>query len=325
MPQQMIILLVVLFISLSLGMAAAMLILNRKQSQKRALSIISGKSVTAADENSKDAMDKKRADLAKKLQNNQTPKTKKSAVLRDLLRQAGYTNTPVKKFWIYSFVTGIILTLIIKLLGQGLFITGLFWIIGTFGLPRMYLKMKAKRRQKKFLEEMPDALESMVRLLKAGMPIGEAISMVAREFSGPVGDEMSKVYDEQKIGIPLAEACQNAAERMPITEMQMFATGITIQQQTGSSLSEILTNLARVIRARFRLKRKVLALSSEAKSSAAIIGSLPILVAGGLYAINPAYMDPLFYTLKGKFFLGGAGSMMLVGSLIMRQMINFKV
>ncbi len=325
MPDHIIILVISLFVAMVFGMAGSILILNRKQSQKRAISIISGKPLAATEDSTKEILDKRRAEMAKKLHDNEGPKTKKTAALRDLLRHAGLSNFSIKKFWMVSIASGAIFSIAMLMLGQGPLVISFFWVIGTFGLPRLFLKMKAKNRQKKFLEEMPDALESMVRLLKAGMPIGEAISMVAREFSGPVGDEMSKVYEEQKIGISLSEACQHAAERMPITEMQMFATGITIQQQTGSSLSEILSNIARVIRARFRLKRKVQALSSEAKSSAIIIGALPILVASGLYAINPHYMEPLFYTFKGKLFLSGAGGMMLFGSLVMRQMINFKV
>ncbi len=326
MPQQAIIFLVVMFVALILGMMGVVLMLNRREAQRRSLSIIAGKaSFGNGDESAKDLLDRRRADLAKKLQQNEAPKTKKTAVIRDLLRQAGVGQVPVKHFWFASLFAGILLCLIAKLLTDGFVLAGLMFAIGFLGLPRLILKIMARRRQKKFLEELPDALESMVRLLKAGMPIGEAISMVSREFTGPVGEEMSKVYDEQKIGISLAEACQHAAERMPITEMQMFATGITIQQQTGSSLSEILTNLARVIRSRFRLKRKVQALSSEAKSSAAIIGALPILVASGLYGINPEYMLPLFITAKGKMWLTGAGTMMAVGSLVMRQMINFKV
>ncbi|HOO52453.1 MAG TPA: type II secretion system F family protein, partial [Alphaproteobacteria bacterium] len=227
--------------------------------------------------------------------------------------------------WGFSAISGVAVTLLMMISGKGPVLVILGAFVGALGLPRLFLKIKISRRQRAFLEDFPDALEAMVRLLKAGMPIGEAISMVSREFNGPVGEEMSRVYDEQKIGITLADACMHAAERMPITEMQMFATGIAIQQQTGSSLSEILMNLARVIRARFRLKRKVQALSSEAKSSAAIIASLPVLVAAGLYAINPDYMYPLFYTLKGKFFLFGALGMMGFGALVMRQMINFKV
>ncbi len=317
--------LVSMIVSVILGMSGLLLMSNRKDQQKRNLSIIAGQSVASAGEVEKNERDKRRLDMAKKLQESSSVRSKKSAEIKYMLLQAGFIDTPIRKFWIASAITGVAVTLLLLILGQSKIIIVLGAFIGFFGLPRLYLKFKVKRRQKKFLEEFPDALEAMVRLLKAGMPIGEAISMVSREFTGPVGEEMSRVYDEQKIGISLAEACAHSAERMPITEMQMFATGIAIQQQTGSSLSEILTNLARVIRSRFRLKRKVQALSSEAKSSAAIIAAMPVLVAAGLYAINPEYMGPLFYTLKGKIYLFGAIGWMAIGTLVMRQMINFRV
>lgn len=325
MSVPMIVLIVVLSVLIVGGMVGVLHFLNRQEKKKRTLQIIAGQSVQDDSNSPKKNADKRRADLAKKLQQNENPKAKKSAGLADMLRQAGWGHIAPKKFWLISLGFGLALFLITKLTGQALPIVIMSWAVGTFGLPRMVLKFRISRRQKKFLEEFPDALESMVRLLKAGMPVGEAIAMVSREFTGPVGEEMSKVYDEQKIGISMAEACLHAAERVPITEMQMFATGIAIQQQTGSSLSEILTNLARVIRARFRLKRKVQALSAEAKASAMIIGALPILVGAGLTLINPDYMFPLFYTLKGKFLLSGAVAWMCIGVLVMKQMINFRV
>ena len=321
----MIILIVFLTILIVGGMIFLLSFLNRQEQKKRTLQIITGQVVADDSDRNKNNSDKRRADMARKLQQNDSPKTKKSNLLIDLLRQAGWGHIAPKKFWVFSVGLGLFLFLLVKFSGQSVPIALMAFVFGTFGLPRMILKFRIGRRQKKFLEEFPDALESMVRLLKAGMPVGEAIAMVSREFTGPVGEEMSKVYDEQKIGISLAEACLHAAERVPITEMQMFATGISIQQQTGSSLSEILTNLARVIRSRFRLKRKVQALSAEAKASAMIIGSLPVLVATGLSFINPDYMFPLFYTLKGKFLLGGAIGWMTCGILVMKQMINFKV
>lgn len=319
------VLIVVLSVLLVGGMAGVYIFLNHKEQKKRTLQIITGQALTDDTEAKKNSADKRRADLAKRLQNEEGQKVKKSASLSDSLRQAGWGHIPPKKFWMISMGLGFALMFFGKITGQAMPVVIMLGIFGAFGLPRLALRFRINRRQKKFLEEFPDALESMVRLLKAGMPVGEAISMVSREFTGPVGEEMSKVYDEQRIGISLGEACVHAAERMPITEMQMFATGITIQQQTGSSLSEILTNLAKVIRARFRLKRKVQALSAEAKASAMIIGSLPILVGAGLSLINPDYMFPLFYTLKGKFYLGGAIAWMCVGIAIMKQMINFKV
>jgi tight adherence protein B len=311
-------------ILLAVIVMAYFLVSSRRVQQERLKSIIQGGS-GAFTLSEGEQRNKRRADLAKKLQTQGKDTEKKKNAIRDLLNYAGLSHVPVKKFWIASAISGVIFVILAAMMKASPLVIGLMFIIGFMGFPKFVLNFLIGRRQKKFLEEFADALESMVRLLKAGMPVGEAIAMAAREFEGPVGEEMARIYDEQKIGIPMAEACVNAARRMPVTEMQMFATGITIQQQTGSSLSEVLLNLAKVIRARFRLKRKVEALSAEAKASAMIIGALPILVAGGLYAVNPEYMEPLFFTPKGKMYLFGAIGWMLMGILIMRQMINFKV
>lgn len=326
MSQEMIIGLGILAVAILLTMIAYFLRSNRQEQQRRTLSVIYGKAAGPVKESARDLQDRRRADLARKLQqNNESATKKKNGGIRDRLNQAGLDHVPTKKYWIICVVVAVLVMVLSFVSGQSPLLVVLFTIVAGLGLPQLVLKFKIGRRQKKFLEDFADALESMVRLLKAGMPVGEAIAMVAREYTGPIGEEMSKIYEEQKIGITLPEACLRAAERMPIAEMKMFATGISIQQQTGSSLSEILTNLARVIRARFRLRRKISALSAEAKASAAIIGLLPVVVAGGLYAVNPEYMHPLFFTLKGKYYLSGAGGLMLLGCLIMRQMINFKI
>jgi tight adherence protein B len=312
-----------LAILIAMGMMGYFLMAEKRSRQLRAFAIIGGQAQRLP-ESEKDARDKRRADLAKKLQQKSDTR-KKSAQMRDLLNQAGLYDTPVGRYWILSGVSGLVFTALAFALSQPILIVALLGVIGFFGLPRLVLKIKIGNRQKKFLTEFSDALEAMVRLLKAGMPVAEAIAMMSREYEGPVGEEMSRIYEQQKIGIPLSEACMQAARRMPLTEMQMFATGISIQQQTGSSLSEVLLNLARVIRARYRLKRKIKSLSSEAKASASIIGALPILVGFGLCMVNPDYMEPLFHTLKGKFFVGGALAWMAVGILVMRQMINFRI
>lgn len=326
MAQEMIYALGSMAVAIVFFMIAYFLRANRDDQQKRTMAIIAGKGTTATTESAKDIQDKRRADLARKLQqNNESFKTKKKNGAREKLNLAGLDHVSTKKFWLLSACSGVVFFLLSLLMGHSPIVMFCAAVIGFLGFPRMVLNFKIKRRQKKFLEDFADALESMVRLLKAGMPVGEAIAMVSREYTGPIGEEMSKIYDEQKIGITLPEACLRSAERMPLTEMKMFATGISIQQQTGSSLSEILTNLSRVIRARFRLRRKIAALSAEAKASAGIIGALPIVVAGGLYAINPEYMYPLFHTVKGKYYLCGSGAIMVMGCLIMRQMINFKI
>lgn len=326
MSQGLVIFLGFLVVAIVMATAAAFLMNNRKDQQKRVMAIISGKSGLSGEESSGDVRDRRRADMARKLQEQGSgKKSQKRQELRMKMFQAGWGDVPLRKFYLVSIVLAVVFSLATKLAGQSIPVVVFMAVVGGIGFPRWILKMKIGRRQKKFLEDFPDALDAMVRLLKAGMPVGEAILMVSREFTGPIGEEMSKIYDEQKIGIPMAEACLHMAERVPVTEVQMFATGIAIQQQTGSSLSEILMNLSRVLRARFRLRRKVSALSAEAKASAMIIGALPILVAGGLYAINPKYMEPLFFTTQGKYYLTGAVCWMSIGILVMRQMINFKI
>lgn len=318
-------LLVVVVVS---GIAGIILLLKSQgeQARKRQMSVITGRGALRDDTNDKSTKDKRRADLAKKLKDTAEPlkKEEKKQTIRDLMIYAGLTPTQ-SHFWIGSAVAGFVFILLAIIFAASPIIYIFAFLIGFFGIPRFVLKFMAGKRQKKFLEEFADALESMVRLLKAGMPVGEAIAMVAREFHGPVGEEMSRVYENQRIGVPLGEAVLEAAKRMPLAEVQMFATGIVIQQQTGSSLSDVLMNLAALIRARFRLRRKVQALSAEAKASAAIIGALPVVVSLGLYFINPDYIGLLFTTSSGKFYLTCAVCWMMVGMFIMRQMINFKV
>ena len=315
-----------LLIFLIMGITASLLILNT-QSQRRThmMRVVQGSDYSVNKKANKTvSRDQKRFDLANKLQDEEKEAKKKNASISDLIMQAGL-ETPVKKFWIYSSIFAVLMTLLAVVIGLSKFLIVMLSIISFFGLPKLFLKFKAKRRQKKFMEDFADALESMMRLLKAGMPVSEAIKMVAREFTGPMGDEMGRVYDQQKIGVPLPEAVAASARRMPLPEMQMFATAIAIQTQTGASLSEVLSNLAGVIRSRFKLKRKIQTMSAEAKISAAIIGALPVVVTLALYAVNREYIQLLFDEPTGRFMLGCAVTWMLLGCLVMRQMINFKV
>jgi tight adherence protein B len=243
----------------------------------------------------------------------------------DLLLQAGFFHTQTTRYWLWSAGTACVMFLFLLMRGSSMFVVVLFTLVAFLGLPRFYLKFKAKRRQKAFLEQFPDALDAMTRLLKAGMPVTEAIAMAGREFEDPVASEMAYIYDQQRIGVSLAAAAEKTSLRMPITEMQMFATAIAIQSETGSSLSEVLGNLSGVIRSRFKLKRKVQALSSEARSSAMIIGALPIMVGLLLRLIRPEYTSLLFDDPTGHLLLWGCAIWMGLGILVMRQMINFRV
>lgn len=316
---------------LILGLAGVFAVsVSRQQKQRdRYLSVITRDEIrnTREDAEAKQAA-KQRADISKKLKQagaDEKAKKKDRASIRELMIQAGF-EAPVSRYWIGAFCAAIGVFLVLSVVtGWPAIARAMLAVAGFFALPKMFLKIKAGKRQKKFLEEFPDALDASVRLLQAGMPISEAVAMVSREYQGPLREEMLRLYDNQKIGMPLGTAALEMAKRVPLTEVHMFATALQIQSETGSSLSEVLSNLSAVIRARFRLKRKVKALSSEAKASAAIIAALPILVSLGLYAVNPNYISILFDTTKGNFWLGAAIFWMSCGVLIMRQMINFKV
>lgn len=322
--------LIAMVVVLLIGGAVSVNISRKQQARNRTLAIITrDKQPSGEKGESKDKqLAKQRDALEKRLKeaSKQEASQKQDKVsIKEKMQQAGI-EAPVSRFWMGSAgfaVFTLILTKFALQLG-GLSVV-LLTFTAFFGVPRLFLNIKAKRRQKKFLEELPDALDACVRLLQAGMPMTEAISMVSREYTGPLRDEMQRIYDNQKIGIPLGQAAYETAKRIPLTEVHMFATALQIQSETGSSLSEVLTNLSGVIRARFRLKRKIQALSQEAKSSAAIIGALPILVTFGLWCVNPKYMEPLLFTAKGHVYLWGCGIWMSLGILVMRQMINFKI
>ncbi|MAE50986.1 MAG: type II secretion protein F [Micavibrio sp.] len=310
---------------------AMLIAMNREKAKTdKALSIVTGGKIQGDNRASdKDDQNKRREQIARKLKESRDEQQaegakKKKRTIALMMEQAGL-NGSAKKYWIMSVFSLVIFMILAKLMNVSPFIFVMMCVIGFFGIPRFVLRHLTLKRQKNFLEEFPDALEAMVRLLKAGMPVSEAISMIAKEFEGPVGEEMMRVYDKQKIGVPLYEAAQEATRRMPLTEMQMFATGLTIQAQTGSSLSEVLMNLSAVIRSRFRLKRKIKALSSEAIASASIIAALPCVVTLGLWFVNPEYIGILFTDSFGKILLTGAVIWMGLGVLVMKIMINFKI
>lgn len=311
---------------------AALRVTDKKTKETRK-NLITGRGLTNYDvtagsnDKKKDTKGKGKVNIAKKLKNatdaSEADNLSPSSV-RYMLIQAGL-ETPVYKFWVYSVISGVIFYAASLFFNTTQLVSILLTITGFLGFPRFILKRKVNRRQKQFLEEMPDCLEAMVRLLKSGMPISEAIAMTSREFTGPIGEEVTKVYEAQRIGDTLPDAVQGMAFRVPLPEVKMFSTAITIQVQTGSSLSDVLLGLSNVIRQRFRLKRKVAALSAEARISAGIIGALPLTVVAGMMAINPSYIELLWTTDQGKTLLYGCLFWMGIGVVIMRQMINFKI
>ncbi len=198
-------------------------------------------------------------------------------------------------------------------------------LLGGLGLPYFVLGFLAKRRLKKFTRLFADAIDIIVRGVRSGLPLGECVKIIGREMPEPLGDEFRLVTEGIRLGMTVEESLNRMAERVPTPEVRFFAIVIAIQQQTGGNLADTLSKLSEVLRARKRLRDKVVALSSEAKASAAIIGSLPFAVGGLIGVIAPDYIGLLFTTSAGNTIIAAALGIMGVGILVMRGMINFEM
>ena len=228
-----------------------------------------------------------------------------------------------EKFYIVSAIVAVVLGMGALLGTQDPRVAGLVAFVGGLGLPRWTLSFLRKRRISKFLAGLPDGVEIILRGLKAGLPLGDCLRVVANETQEPVKTEFRKIVEEQTVGIPLADAVGKLYERMPVSEANFFGIVIAIQSKAGGSLSDALGNLAKVLRDRKKIKQKIASLSMEAKASASIIGSLPLITIGVISMTSPDYMTQMFTTDLGRFMLAGCGAWMLCGVLVMKKMISF--
>ena len=198
-----------------------------------------------------------------------------------------------------------------------------FAMSGGLLLPHMFVNFKRKKRLKQFSNEFPNAVDVIVRGVKAGLPLVDCLKIIAMEAQEPVKSEFQQIVEDQTLGMPLGEAVARLPERIPLAEANFFAIVIAIQSKTGGSLSEALGNLSKVLRDRKKMAAKIRAMSAEAKSSAGIIGALPVVVATLVYLTSPDYILLLFQTTVGNIVLVICGFWMLTGVLVMRKMINF--
>ena len=171
------------------------------------------------------------------------------------------------------------------------------------GLPRWGLSFLKKRREKAFLKALPDAVDVIVRGIKAGLPLFESIKVVAAESPEPLRGEFNTIIETQAIGMPLGDACARLYERMPVPEANFFGIVVAIQQKSGGNLSEALGNLSKVLRDRKKMAEKIQAMSMEAKASAGIIGALPPIVMILVYLTTPAYISLLWTHPTGQLML----------------------
>jgi tight adherence protein B len=252
----------------------------------------------------------------------QRSKKEKKVPLSSRLTQAGLDWTP-QKFMIISGVLAAAALGGALFLGGGLLgAAGLAFAAG-FGLPRWALSFLKKRREKAFLKALPDAVDVIVRGIKAGLPLFESIKVVAADAPEPLRGEFLAIIETQAIGMPLGEACARLFERMPLPEANFFGIVIAIQQKSGGNLSEALGNLSKVLRDRKKMAEKIQAMSMEAKASAGIIGSLPPIVMLLVYLSTPEYISLLWTHPTGQLMLVGCVIWMSIGIFVMKRMINF--
>jgi tight adherence protein B len=264
-------------------------------------------------------------DSLKDLEKKQQEQTKRvAATLKAKIGQAGLSLS-LTRFYVFSAMFGVFAFVLALVAGAGLMIALGVAFIAAIGFPRWFVGFLVKRRLNKFLEEFPNSLDVMVRSIKSGLPLTDALRLIAAEGQEPVRSEFRRVVEAQQVGLSVPEACQRMFTNIPLQEVNFFAIVIAIQSQAGGNLSEALGNLSRVLRERRKMKAKVNALSMEAKASAAIIGALPFIVALLVYLTSPDYIMILFQDSRGHLILGISGVWMSIGILVMRNMINFDI
>ncbi|MGL4974800.1 MAG: type II secretion system F family protein [Bosea sp. (in: a-proteobacteria)] len=251
-------------------------------------------------------------------------KERTTLTLETRLMQAGL-DWDRKKFYMVSVVMGIVTAFVLFLTTFNPIMILVGFFVGSIGLPRWFIQFKKNRRIKAFVNEFPNAIDVITRGIKAGLPLGDCMRIIANEGVAPVGPEFRIIMETQALGVPLSEAVAKLYDRMPCAESNFFGIVLAIQQKTGGNLSETLANLSKVVRERRKMRDKIQAVSMEAKASAAIIGSLPFVVTILVYLTSPKYIELLFITNAGKVALVAGGIWMLLGILTMRKMINFDI
>lgn len=252
----------------------------------------------------------------------QRQKRDRKVTLKNRIAQAGLSWSK-EKFLIVSGICAMICFSVPMFLGAGpMAAAGLAFAAG-FGVPRWLLGFLKNRRETAFLRALPDAVDVIVRGIKAGLPLFESLKVVAADSPEPLRSEFAAIIETQAIGMPLGDACSRLYERMPVPEANFFGIVISIQQKSGGNLSEALGNLSKVLRDRKKMAEKIKAVSMEAKASAAIIGSLPPIVMLLVYLSTPDYIAVLWTHPTGQLMLAGSALWMSAGILVMKKMINF--
>jgi tight adherence protein B len=265
----------------------------------------------------------RRKQIMKSLQDQERQQKKARLTLANKLKQAGI-NATVMQFWMASAGLGVVVALLCFLLRANPFVALGLGAAAGLGLPQWVLGFLAKRRTGKFTAAFSDAMDVIVRGIKSGLPVHDCLKIIGRETPEPLAGEFRRLVENIAMGMNLDQALEKLYEHMPTAEVRFFSIVMNIQQKTGGNLAEALNNLSAVLRSRKLMREKVKALSSEATSSAFIIGCLPPGVILLIMLWTPSYMSPMFTDHRGWLMLGGSAIWMGLGIFVMARMINFK-
>lgn len=230
-----------------------------------------------------------------------------------------------RNFHIVSAVLGVVAFGAALVAGVGVVAALLAMTTMGLGAPRLYLSRKIKRRMKAFVDAFPDAVDVVVRGIQSGLPLGECMNIISTEAQPPVSHEFRDIMESMRLGLPLAEAMERATKRIPVPEFRFFGIVLSIQAETGGNLAETLSNLSGILRARKKMKGKVLAMAAEARTTAMVIGCLPFLMGMLLFVTSPDYITVLFTDALGQIMIAAGITSMAIGVLVMSKMVNFKI
>lgn len=247
------------------------------------------------------------------------------AQLRQRLARTGRRITLGEYVLTNFFLGGVVAAAAVSGFGASPVLAAFLGVIVGVGLPYMVIGRLATRRMNRFLSLFPDAIELIIRGLKSGLPAAESLTVVGQELPDPVGTEFRRVSDNMRLGQPLEDALWEAATRIPLADFRFFVISLSVQKETGGNLTETLENLANILRRRQQMKLKIRAMSSEARASAYIIGSLPFILGVIIYFLNPDYASMLYTDPRGRFMVGLGLSWLAIGAVVMAKMVRFEI
>jgi len=198
-------------------------------------------------------------------------------------------------------------------------------LLASYWIPRKYLRNRIAKRNEQFLNLFPDTVDMIVRSVRSGHPLNTAMRMIVENMDNPVREEFKQVVDEVSYGRTLPEALARMANRIDETDLNFFVVVLSVQQETGGSLTEVLSNLSSIIRKRRQLRLKIRALTSEGRATSYVLGALPVVEFIALYFVAPNYLAPLFDTMTGNILLGVAAGLVVAAIWIVRKMVEIDI